>query len=81
MFAGESATFECELSDKDVENTQWWLDGSPLQNNDLNEITVQNGNIHTLTLQGLGTDDSGTVTFKAGTLTSSAKLLVKGIFR
>ncbi|XP_069770989.1 obscurin-like isoform X13 [Narcine bancroftii] len=77
VFAGESATFQCELSHKDVENTQWWLDGSPLQSNDLNEISVQNGNIHTLTLQGLGTDDSGTVTFKAGTVISSAKLLVK----
>ncbi|GCC29258.1 hypothetical protein chiPu_0007696 [Chiloscyllium punctatum] len=77
VFAGESATFSCELSHKDVENVQWWLDGSPLQNNDLNEISVQDGNIHTLTLQSLGTDDSGTVTFKAGSLISSAKLLVK----
>ncbi|GCB68619.1 hypothetical protein scyTo_0008255 [Scyliorhinus torazame] len=77
VFAGESATFSCELSHKDVENVQWWLDGSPLQNNDLNEISVQDGKIHTLTLQNLGTDDSGTVTFKAGTLISSAKLLVK----
>uniref|UniRef100_UPI00398E7BDC obscurin-like isoform X29 n=1 Tax=Pristiophorus japonicus TaxID=55135 RepID=UPI00398E7BDC len=77
VFAGESATFDCELSHKDVENVQWWLDGSPLQNNDLNEISVRDGNIHTLTLQSLGTDDSGTVTFKAGTLTSSSKLLVK----
>ncbi|XP_041040413.1 obscurin isoform X3 [Carcharodon carcharias] len=77
VFAGESATFSCVLSHKEVENVQWWLDGSPLQNNDLNEISVQDGNIHTLTLQSLGTDDSGTVTFKAGTLISSAKLLVK----
>ncbi|XP_059495977.1 obscurin isoform X15 [Stegostoma tigrinum] len=77
VFAGESATFSCELSHKDVENVQWWLDGSPLQNNDLNEISVQDGSIHTLTLQSLGTDDSGTVTFKAGSLISSAKLLVK----
>ncbi|XP_048474365.1 obscurin [Rhincodon typus] len=77
VFAGESATFSCELSHKDVENVQWWLDGAPLQNNDLNEISVQDGSIHTLTLQSLGTDDSGTVTFKAGSLISSAKLLVK----
>ncbi|XP_038654386.1 obscurin isoform X3 [Scyliorhinus canicula] len=77
VFAGESATFSCELSHKDVENVQWWLDGSPLQNNDLNEISVQDGKIHTLTLQSLGTDDSGTVSFKAGALISSAKLLVK----
>ncbi|XP_075172031.1 obscurin isoform X19 [Anomaloglossus baeobatrachus] len=77
VFAGETATFSCELSGPDVWNVQWWLDGSPLQNSPMNEISVHRGRVHTLTLKNLGTNDSGVVTFKAGALTSTAKLLIK----
>ncbi|XP_029444171.1 obscurin isoform X11 [Rhinatrema bivittatum] len=77
VFVGESATFSCELSRPSVRSVQWWLDGSPLKNSSLNEISVQNEKVYTLTLKELGSDDSGTVTFKAGSLTSSAKLLIK----
>ncbi|KAM3929260.1 obscurin, partial [Leptodactylus fuscus] len=77
VFAGETATFSCELSSPDVRDVQWWLDGSPLQNSPVNEISVQRGRVHTLTLKNLGTNDSGVVTFKAGSLTSTAKLLIK----
>ncbi|CAM5113239.1 unnamed protein product, partial [Natator depressus] len=77
VFAGESATFTCELSHPGVQNIQWWLDGSPLQNSSVNEIAVRDGKIHTLTLKNLGSDDSGIVTFRAGSLISSAKLLIK----
>ncbi|CAM4597934.1 unnamed protein product, partial [Lepidochelys kempii] len=59
VFAGESATFTCELSHPGVQNIQWWLDGSPLQNSSVNEIAVRDGKIHTLTLKNLGSDDSG----------------------
>ncbi|XP_015279814.1 PREDICTED: obscurin, partial [Gekko japonicus] len=77
VFAGESATFSCVLSRSGVKNVQWWLDGSPLQSSPVNEISVQDGKTHTLTLKDLGPNDSGTVTFRAGPLLSSAKLLIK----
>lgn len=79
VFAGESATFTCELSCAGVQNAQWWLDGSPLQSSSVNEISVQDGRIHTLNLKDLGPNDSGIVTFRAGPLISSGKLLIKGI--
>ncbi|XP_069815234.1 obscurin isoform X2 [Dendropsophus ebraccatus] len=77
VFAGETATFSCELSGPGLRNVQWWLDGSPLQNSPVNQISVQSGTVHTLTLKNLGTNDSGVVTFKAGSLISTAKLLIK----
>ncbi|XP_053913945.1 obscurin isoform X12 [Cuculus canorus] len=77
VFVGESATFTCELSHPGVKNVQWWLDGSPLHNNFVTEISEQDGIIHTLTLNDVACHDSGTVTFRAGSLISSAKLLVK----
>ncbi|XP_029863782.1 obscurin isoform X27 [Aquila chrysaetos chrysaetos] len=77
VFVGESATFTCELSHPGVKNVQWWLDGSPLHNNFVTEISQQDGMIHTLTLNDVACHDSGTVTFRAGSLISSAKLLVK----
>lgn len=79
VFAGELATFTCVLSRSGVKNVQWWLDGSPLQSSPVNEISLQDGKIHTLTLKDLGPNDSGIVTFRAGPLLSSAKLLIKGI--
>ncbi|NWI83707.1 OBSCN protein, partial [Dryoscopus gambensis] len=79
VFVGESATFTCELSHPGVKNVQWWLDGTPLHNNLVTEISEQDGRIHTLTLNDVACHDSGTVTFRAGSLISSAKLLVKGI--
>lgn len=79
VFAGESATFTCELSRPGMQSVQWWLDGSPLQSSPVNEISVQDGKVYTLTLKDLGPNDSGIVTFRAGPLISSAKLLIKGI--
>ncbi|XP_071285988.1 obscurin-like, partial [Agelaius tricolor] len=77
VFVGESATFTCELSPPGARNVQWWLDGTPLHNNLVTEISQQDGRIHTLTLNDVACHDSGTVTFRAGSLISSAKLLVK----
>ncbi|MED6262703.1 hypothetical protein ATANTOWER_024331, partial [Ataeniobius toweri] len=77
VFVGEWATFSCQLSGRAPGKVQWWLDGTLLENSPSIQIGVQQGFIHTLTFKNLATDDSGTVTFKAGSLTSSAKLLVK----
>ncbi|MGH0174100.1 UNVERIFIED_CONTAM: hypothetical protein FKN15_071392 [Acipenser sinensis] len=77
VFVGEQATFSCHLSRKGIKEAQWWLDGSPLQNSPFNEIAVHNSTTHTLTLKNLAAEDSGTVTFRYGSLISSAKLLVK----
>lgn len=79
VFVGEWATFSCQLSGRAPGKVQWWLDGTLLENNPCIDIGVEQGFIHTLTFKNLATDDSGTVTFKTGNLTSSAKLLVKGI--
>ncbi|XP_043991326.1 obscurin isoform X19 [Gambusia affinis] len=77
VFVGEWATFSCQLSGRAPGKVQWWLDGTLLENNPCIDIGVDQGFIHTLTFKNLATDDSGTVTFKTGNLTSSAKLLVK----
>ncbi|KAM7400475.1 hypothetical protein PAMA_004929 [Pampus argenteus] len=77
VFVGEWATFSCQLSGRALGKVQWWLDGTLLENSPFSEIELNQSHIHTLTLKNLATDDSGTVTFKAGSLTSTAKLLVK----
>ncbi|XP_067462204.1 obscurin isoform X8 [Thunnus thynnus] len=77
VFVGEWATFSCQLSGRAPGKVQWWLDGNLLENSPSSEIELNQNFIHTLTLKNLATDDSGTVTFKAGNLTSTAKLLVK----
>ncbi|XP_044076909.1 obscurin isoform X4 [Siniperca chuatsi] len=77
VFVGEWAAFSCQLSGRAPGKVQWWLDGTLLENSPFSKIGLSQGHIHTLTLKNLATDDSGTVTFKAGSLTSTAKLLVK----
>ncbi|KAM3849152.1 obscurin-like [Diretmus argenteus] len=77
VFVGEWATFSCQLSGWAVGEVQWWLDGTLLEHSCSSEIGLSQGHIHTLTLKNLATDDSGTVTFKAGSVVSTAKLLVK----
>jgi len=79
VFVGEWATFSCQLSGRAPGQVQWWLDGTLLESSPSSEIELSHGHIHTLTLKNLATDDSGTVAFKAGGLTATAKLLVKGI--
>ncbi|CAL8280430.1 unnamed protein product [Lota lota] len=77
VFVGEWASFSCQLSGRAAGKVQWWLDGTQLDNSPLSEIGLCPGFIHTLTLKSLAPDDSGTVTFSAGSLVSAAKLLVK----
>ena len=81
VFAGERAVFSCTLSGQAPGKVQWWLDGTRLDHGQKRfcEIGLLQGHVYTLTFKNLAPDDSGTVTFKAGSLVSSAKLLVKGI--
>uniref|UniRef100_A0A8C5XAV9 non-specific serine/threonine protein kinase n=1 Tax=Microcebus murinus TaxID=30608 RepID=A0A8C5XAV9_MICMU len=73
---GQDARFWCRLSRASGQEPRWALGGVPLQANEMNDITVD-GTVHSLTLSGLGVADSGTITFRAGPLVSTAKLLVK----
>ncbi|XP_048102100.1 obscurin isoform X11 [Alosa alosa] len=77
IFAGEQAVFSCHLSGQAPGKVQWWLDGTQLDHRPFCEIGVLHGHIYTLSFKNLAPDDSGNVTFKAGSLVSSAKLLVK----
>ncbi|XP_078308593.1 obscurin isoform X38 [Panthera onca] len=77
VFAGEAATFSCEVSCAGGPEARWWLDGTLLQDGPQSAISVRDGTFHSLTLSGLGVADSGTITYRAGPLVSTAKLLVK----
>ncbi|KAM4605629.1 obscurin [Polymixia lowei] len=77
VFVGEWAAFSCQLSARAAGEVQWWLDGTLLEHSPFSEIGLCPGHVHTLTLKNLAPDDSGTVTFKAGSAVSTAKLLVK----
>ncbi|KAG1944405.1 titin [Pimephales promelas] len=77
VFVGEQAIFSCQLSRHAKGRVQWWLDGTRLENSTFSEISVGEDHVHTLTLRNLSPNDSGTVLFKTGGLSSSAKLLVK----
>ncbi|XP_051969741.1 LOW QUALITY PROTEIN: obscurin-like [Xyrauchen texanus] len=77
VFVGEQAIFSCQLSRRAKDRVQWWLDGTRLENSTFSEISVNEDHLHTIILRNLSPNDSGTVLFKTGGLTSSAKLLVK----
>lgn len=73
--AGEDATFVCELSHADVAEGVWWLGSSPLQRNEMNQMTCQ-GRRHLLVLAMTTPEETGTVTFVVGEERTSAHLLV-----
>ncbi|XP_062847132.1 obscurin isoform X3 [Trichomycterus rosablanca] len=73
---GENAVFQCEVSQTEVNNAQWWLGSNHLQNNDLNQIHCQ-GREHSLVLKMVTPDDSGDVTFVVGSERSIASLVVQ----
>lgn len=75
---GCSATFSCRISPADYGPVHWFLDKTPLHPNELNEIEVQPGGYHVLTLRQLALKDSGTVHFEAGDQRASATLRVTG---
>ncbi|XP_062045343.1 obscurin-like [Lepus europaeus] len=73
---GSSATFCCRISPADYEPVHWFLDKTPLQANELNEMETQPGGYHVLTMRQLALKDSGTVYFEAGDQRTSAALRV-----
>lgn len=75
---GEDAKFVCRLSRAPGQEVQWRLGGVPLQSNEMNEITVERGTLHILTLRKVTVEDAGVVSFHVGTSSSEAQLCVTG---
>ncbi|XP_037395274.1 obscurin-like protein 1 isoform X7 [Pygocentrus nattereri] len=74
-FERETASFEVELSHSNVEGA-WQKDGSRLKNNNHWRMTAK-GRVHSLTISNLSLEDTGTYTFSAENVRSSARLIVK----
>ncbi|XP_017571264.1 obscurin-like protein 1a isoform X2 [Pygocentrus nattereri] len=74
-FERETASFEVELSHADVEGV-WQKDGLRVKPNNTFR-TSANGCVHSLTLTNLTLEDTGTITFSAEGLRTSARLVVK----
>uniref|UniRef100_A0A674GNH5 Obscurin n=1 Tax=Taeniopygia guttata TaxID=59729 RepID=A0A674GNH5_TAEGU len=74
---GDDVTFRCQVSHENARDVEWKLQDVALQNNEMNEISVEKGKIHTLTLRKVTEQDIGTVTFRVGPHTSTAELMVK----
>lgn len=73
--AGEDAVFECDLTHADVSEGVWWLGQSPLQRNEMNQMTVR-GRQQRLVLTMTTPDETGIVAFVIGEEKTSARLLV-----
>ncbi|XP_069366635.1 obscurin isoform X35 [Paralichthys olivaceus] len=76
VYEGEEVRFECLVSHEEAPLAQWKLQDVPLQNNEMNLIKTES-RVHSLTLRGVTTADSGTVTFTVGNHTSTASLTVR----
>ncbi|KAM7152921.1 obscurin-like protein 1 isoform 8-T8 [Macrochelys suwanniensis] len=74
-FEKETATFQLALSHADVPGV-WTRDGIRVKPSRTCRVSAT-GCVHSLTLLGLTLEDSGTVTFTADTLRSSARLTVR----
>uniref|UniRef100_A0ACB8FVR8 Uncharacterized protein n=1 Tax=Sphaerodactylus townsendi TaxID=933632 RepID=A0ACB8FVR8_9SAUR len=77
VFEEEDVTFECKVSHDNARDVEWKLQDASLQSNEMNEISVEKGRLHTLRLRKVTQPDSGTVTFRVGPYTSTAQLTVK----
>ncbi|KAJ3599333.1 hypothetical protein NHX12_033296 [Muraenolepis orangiensis] len=73
--AGVDAVFVCELSHSDVTEGEWWLCSSPLQNNEMNQMTFC-GRHQRLVLIMTTPEETGEVAFVIGEERTSAQLLV-----
>lgn len=51
---GQDAHFQCRLSRASGQEARWALGGVPLQSNEMNDITVEQGTLHLLTLHKVG---------------------------
>lgn len=78
VFEEEDVSFECKLSHDDARDVEWKLQDVTLQSNEMNEIAIEKGRVHTLKLRKVTQQDSGTVTFRVGPYMSTAQLKVKG---
>ncbi|XP_030218590.1 obscurin isoform X2 [Gadus morhua] len=75
---GGEALFECALSRPENKDYRWILNGKPVKQSPNAEIvSFESGRRHLLLLKELRVADSCTVTFQAGTASSSAQLTVK----
>uniref|UniRef100_A0A663M3I2 Obscurin n=1 Tax=Athene cunicularia TaxID=194338 RepID=A0A663M3I2_ATHCN len=77
VLEGDDVTFQCQVSHENARDVEWKLQDIALQNNEMNEISVEKGKIHTLTLRKVTEQDVGTITFRVGPHTSTAELTVK----
>nr|XP_054323022.1 obscurin isoform X3 [Pongo pygmaeus] len=75
--ADEDVEFSCEVSRAGATGVQWCLQGLPLQSNEVTEVAVRDGRIHTLRLKGVTPEDAGTVSFHLGNHASSAQLTIR----
>lgn len=73
--AGEDAVFVCELSHAGVSEGVWWLGSSPLQKNEMNQMSCQSHQ-HRLVLTMTTPEETGIVAFVIGEERTSARLLV-----
>lgn len=76
---GGEALFECSLSFPETKNCCWIIDGKPVkQSSKVEVVSFENGRRHILLLKDLRAGENSTVTFQAGSVSSSALLSVKG---
>ncbi|XP_044772968.1 obscurin [Neomonachus schauinslandi] len=73
---GQDAHFRCQLSRASGQGARWALGGVPLQANEMNDITVEHGTLHLLTLHKVTLEDAGTISFQVGSCSSEAQLKV-----
>nr|KAF6349259.1 hypothetical protein mMyoMyo1_011803 [Myotis myotis] len=73
---GQDAHFRCRLSRASGQEARWALGGVPLQANEMNDITVEQGTLHSLTLHKVTLEDAGTISFQVGSCSSEAQLKV-----
>ncbi|ELK03225.1 Obscurin [Pteropus alecto] len=73
---GQDAHFRCRLSRASSQEARWALGGVPLQANEMNNITVEQGTLYLLTLHKVTLEDAGTISFQVGSCSSEAQLKV-----
>ncbi|NXI44714.1 OBSCN protein, partial [Galbula dea] len=72
VLEGDDVTFRCQVSHENAKDVEWKLQDVALQSNEMNEISVEKGKVHTLTLRKVTEQDIGTITFRVGPHTSTA---------